>query len=62
MNRKLKKLALHRETVRNLSETEVRTVAGGITETDCLRVCSIENCRTDTCTQCTNTCRVYTEG
>lgn len=58
MNRKLKKLALSRETLRNLSEHEVRTVAGGITETECPRVCSIDTCRTE-CTQtvCTNCCR-----
>jgi hypothetical protein len=62
MKRRIKKLNLSRETVRNLSDKEAAMVAGGFTETNCAVTCSIENCRTDTCTQCSNTCRVYTEG
>lgn len=50
MNRKMKKLNLNRETVRNLSDDKMRTVAGG----------DWTNPRTDTCTRCSHTCRVET--
>lgn len=54
MNRKMKQLSLSRETVRNLSDNEMRTAAGGISavETGC------HDCRTETCTQCSRTCKV----
>jgi hypothetical protein len=57
MNRKLRKLSLSRETLRHLSEREARTVAGGITDTNCPRACSIDTCHSEcTCTQCSNCC------
>ena len=52
MNRKIRKLNLSRETVRNLSDNEMRTAAGGASETNC------RDCRTETCTQCSHTCRI----
>jgi len=50
---KKKKLSLSRETVKNLFDDELRTVAGGVTETNCTgcpRLCS-DPCTSSDCTR-----------
>ncbi|MFL6263405.1 MAG: hypothetical protein ACJ76Y_27235 [Thermoanaerobaculia bacterium] len=55
MRKGVKKLRLHRETLRTLTGKSLEIVAGGIsTGTRCATEC--DGC-TDTCTQCSNTCK-----
>jgi hypothetical protein len=58
MKKGIKKLRLHRETLRSLTERSLGLAAGGLSEgTGCATNC-VDGCiRTDTCTQCSNTCK-----
>ncbi|MFL6234306.1 MAG: hypothetical protein ACJ76N_14315 [Thermoanaerobaculia bacterium] len=57
MKKGVKKLRLHRETLRRLTDRSLGAAVGGITlGTRCGTEC--DTCdRTDTCTQCSNTCK-----
>lgn len=56
MKKGVRKLRLHRETLRRLTDWSLGTVAGGVSlGTRCTTGC--DTCdRTDTCTQCSTTC------
>ncbi len=56
MQKKVKKLRLSRETVRNLTENELQTMAGGAITTTCPRPCSLGTCVTE-CTRCSECCQ-----
>lgn len=56
MNRKARRLALHRETLRNLSDESLRRAGGGVSEmrSECPNskcTCGSDPCPTDVCTQ-----------
>lgn len=60
MQKKLKKLALHKETLRNLEESALRNAAGGErTHTNCSNTCPVgTSVEPSGCvaTHCVNTC------
>jgi len=58
MKKGVKKLRLHRETLLHLNEGNLSKAVGGVTldPTNCGTQCATCN-RTDTCTQCSNTCK-----
>ncbi|MFL6234307.1 MAG: hypothetical protein ACJ76N_14320 [Thermoanaerobaculia bacterium] len=57
MKKGVKKLRLHRETLRSLTDRSLGTAAGGVSVgTFCATEC-VDGCvRTDTCTQCSRVC------
>lgn len=59
MKKKLKKLSLSRETLRNLGEQDLVQAAGGGPTDPCTNQCSVEctcNCNTEYCDVCTQGC------
>jgi hypothetical protein len=55
MKRNLKKLALHRETLRSLKEGEVEAAVGGATARTCGSPCSA-TCTVDPCIAASDAC------
>lgn len=59
MNKKVRKLALSRETVRDLSARELQNAAAAASELvnscTCPRPCSLASCVSE-CTQCSDCC------
>lgn len=58
MNKKFRKLSLNTETLRNLSDPDLKHAAGGATtlaNTDCTAICTV--C-TRPCTLCTADCTI----
>lgn len=54
MNRKIKKLNLHRDTMRLLVSDDLKVLVGGVSTYQCS---DLEPCHSEFCTQLSNCCR-----
>jgi hypothetical protein len=54
MNRKIKKLNLHRDTMRLLVSDDLKALVGGVSAYQCS---DLEPCHSEFCTQLSNCCR-----
>lgn len=57
MKKSIKKLRLHRETLRSLTDRSLEKAAGGVSDAGTLCASDCGTC-TDTCTQCSKTCKI----